>query len=210
MISDPARFQAAVECFDTANREDPHVRVFQGQSFPQQLLYGQRMTHWLQEIEPDAAETLQLAARSQHLCRWMIPRSEYPMDRAGYFRWRTRLYLFHADKAGSILAKAGYDEATIARVQDLLRKKNLKSDAQMQTLEDVACLVFLENDFADLARQHDAAKMADIIRKMWRKMSPRGQRAALEVPMAGADRALLRRALVTLPSADQAADDSSV
>ena len=68
-------------------------------------------------------------------------------------------------QGGQILAKVGYDQATIARVQDLLRKKNLKSDPQMQTLEDVACLVFLENDFADLARQHDAAKMVDIIRK---------------------------------------------
>ena len=208
MISDTARFQAAIECFDAANRKDPNLRVFQGQSFPQQLLYGQRMTHWLLAVEPDAAETLQLAARSQHLCRWMIPRSEYPMDRAGYFRWRTRLYGFHADKAGGILAEVGYDATTIARVQDLLRKKNLKSDAQMQALEDVACLVFLENDFADLARQHDAAKMIGIIRKTWKKMSPRGQRAALDVPMADADRALLQQALV--PPADEAADRSSV
>ncbi len=210
MISDPARFQAAIECFDAANSEDPDLRVFQGRSFPRQLLYGQRMTHWLQAIETDAAETLQLAARSQHLCRWMIPRSEYPMDRGGYYRWRTRLYEFHADKAGSILAKVGYDEATIARVQDLLRKKNLKSDPQMQALEDVACLVFLENDFADLARQHDAAKMVDIIRKTWRKMSPRGQRVALEMPMAEADRALLQQALATLPPADQTAGPLSV
>ncbi len=210
MISDPARFQAALECFDAANREDPNLRVYQGQSFPQQLLYGQRMTHWLERLEPDAAETLQLAARSQHLCRWMVPRSQYPMDRAGYFQWRTRLYGFHADKAGGILAKVGYDEATIARVQDLLRKKNLKSDPQMQALEDVACLVFLENDFADLARQHDAAKMIGIIRKTWKKMSPRGQRAALEVPLADADRALLQQALAQAPPADQAADHSSV
>jgi hypothetical protein len=209
MIFDPARFQAAIECFDAANGEDPNLRVFQGQSFPQQLLYGQRMTHWLLAFEPDAAETLQLAARSQHLCRWMIPRSAYPIDRAGYFRWRTRLYEFHADKAGGILAKVGYDEATIARVQDLLRKKNLKSDVQMQALEDVACLVFLENDFADLARQHDAAKMIGIIRKTWKKMSPRGQRAALEVPMAETHRALLQQALAAVPSTDQAASHSS-
>jgi hypothetical protein len=210
MIPDPARFQAAIECFDAANSEDPDIRVFQDKSFPRQVLYGQRMTHWLQAIETDAAETLRLAARSQHLCRWMIPRSEYPTGRAGYYRWRTRLYEFHAEKAGDILAKVGYDKATIARVQDLLRKKNLKSDPQMQALEDVACLVFLENDFVDLARQHDVAKMIDIIRKTWKKMTPRGQRAALGVPMADADRALLQQALGPLPPADQAADHSSV
>ena len=123
----------------------------------------------------------------------MIPRSDYPLDRAGYHRWRTRLYEFHAGKAGSILAQVGYDAATITRVQDLLRKKNLKSDPEMQSLEDVACLVFLENDFADLARQHDAAKVIEILRKTWKKMSPRGQQAALEVPMADADRASWNR-----------------
>jgi hypothetical protein len=201
MISDPARFRAAIESFDAANSEDPNLRVFQGQSFPQQLLYAERMTHWLQTLEPDAPETLQLAARSQHICRWMIPRSEYPMDRAGYYRWRTQLYGFHADKAGGILAQVGYDQATIARVQDLLRKRNLKSDPQMQALEDVACLVFLENDFVDLARRHDAAKMIDIIRKTWKKMSPRGRQAALAVPMADADRALLQQALAASPPA---------
>jgi hypothetical protein len=199
MISDPARFQAAIERFDAANRQDPNSRVFEGQSFPQQLLYARQMTRWLERLEPDAAETLRLAARCQHLCRWTIPRSEYPLDRAGYYRWRTRLYDFHAEKAGGILAEVGYDAATIARVQDLLRKKNLKSDPQMQALEDVACLVFLENDFADLARRHDAAKIGDIIRKTWKKMSPRGRQAALEMPMTDADRALLQAALATMP-----------
>jgi hypothetical protein len=208
MISHQARFQAAIDGFDAANREDPNLRVFQGQSFPQQLLYGRQMTQWLQRLEPDATETLQLAARSQHLCRWMIPRSGYPMDRAGYHHWRTRLYEFHAEKAGDILAAVGYDTATIARVQGLLRKKNLKSDPQMQTLEDVACLVFLENDFVGLAGKHDAAKMIDIIRKTWKKMSPRGQRAALEISMADSERALLQQALAPLPPADHTADPS--
>ena len=204
MLSDPARFQAAIDSFDAANREDPNLRVFQGRSFPQQLLYGQRMSHWLEQLEPDAAETLQLAARGQHVCRWMIPRSEYPLDRAGYYRWRTRLYEFHAEKAGGILANVGYDQPTIARVQDLLRKKNLKSDPQMQALEDVACLVFLEHDFADLARRHEAAKMIEIIRKTWKKMLLRGRQAALDVPMAEADRDLLQRALADPPPPDQA------
>ena len=43
---------------------------------------------------------------------------------------------------------------------------------EAQTLEDGLCLVFLETQFADLRAQHPAAKIADIVQKTWRKMSP--------------------------------------
>ena len=140
---------------------------------------------------------MQLAVRAQHICRWKIPRSEYPLDRAGYHRWRTRLYDFHAEAAGRILAEIGYDEATVAEVQNLLRKRELKSNPHTQLLEDVACLVFLENDFSQLAREHEEAKMIDILRKTWRKMSDRGQAAAMQVPMAAGERALIEKRWTT-------------
>ena len=109
------------------------------------------------------------------------------------------MYEFHAQTAGQILAEVGYDDATVAEVQDLLRKKELKSNPRTQLLEDVACLVFLENDFSQLAREHEEAKMIDILRKTWRKMSARGQAAALQLPMAADDRALIEKALATTP-----------
>ena len=159
------------------------------------MLYAQRMTHWLDRLAPEASEPLRLAARSQHLCRWQIPRQQYPMDRAGYYRWRTRLYAFHAEKAGTILRQVGYDAATIARVEELLRKLRIKSDPEMQLLENVICLVFLENYFADFSRQHDEAKLITILQKTWRKMSPRGQQAALQLPLSVEARALVEKAL---------------
>jgi hypothetical protein len=117
------------------------------------------------------------------------------MDRAGYHRWRTRLYAFHAERAGEILREVGYDTATIARVGELLRKLRIKSDPEMQLLEDVICLVFLENYFADFSRQHDEAKLIPILQKTWRKMSPQGQQAALQLPLSGEARALVEKAL---------------
>ena len=195
MISEPQRFEAAIRRFDEANRDDPNRDVFEGRAQPRELLYAQRMTHWLERMAPDASEPLRLAARSQHLCRWQIPRQEYPMDRAGYYRWRTRLYAFHAEKAGQILREVGYDAATTARVQELLRKLRIKSDPEMQLLEDVICLVFLENYFADFSRQHDEAKLIVILQKTWRKMSPQGQQAALQLPLSGEARALVAKAL---------------
>ncbi len=197
MIADQKRFESALSRIDEANRADPARRTFEGQEYPYALLYGLRMTHWLAKLEPDAAEVVQLAVRAQHICRWKIPRSDYPLDRAGYHRWRTRLYEFHAETAGRILAEVGYDEATIAELKNLLRKRELKLNPRTQLLEDVACLVFLENDFSQLASEHDEAKMIDILRKTWRKMSDRGHAAALKMPLADNERALIEKALAT-------------
>ncbi len=199
MISQPQRFEAAIRRFDEANREDPNREVFEGREHPRELLYAQRMTHWLDRLAPEASEPLRLAARSQHLCRWQIPRQQYSMDRAGYHRWRTRLYAFHAEKAGKILREVGYDAATVARVEQLLKKLRLKSDPEVQLLEDVICLVFLENYFADFSRRHDEAKLITILQKTWRKMSPQGRQVALQLPLSGEARALVEKALAAAP-----------
>jgi hypothetical protein len=153
------------------------------------------MTGWLERLAPEASEPLRLAIRAQHLCRWTIPRSQYPMDRRGYHQWRTHLARFHAEKAGEILCEVGYDAATIARVQALLRKEGLKSDPETQLLEDVACLVFLESYFADFSRQHDEEKLITILRRTWLKMSPRGHQAALALDLPLEARALIEKAL---------------
>jgi hypothetical protein len=107
-----ARFQEAIASFDAANAADPR-----GIELP----YSQRLSAWVERLAPDASEPLRLAARAQHICRWMIPRESYPPGRVGYLKWREDLKQFHAQKAGEILRQVGYDEATIAHVQDLIR-----------------------------------------------------------------------------------------
>src|SRR5438105_4176918 len=74
---------------------------------------------WVLRLCPNASEELRLAARSQHLCRWMIPRDSYPRTRPGYLQWREALKKFHAQKTGEILRGLGYPESVIARVQNL-------------------------------------------------------------------------------------------
>jgi Domain of unknown function (DUF4202) len=178
MPADVERFNRAFHCFDEANAEDPQLEVVDGVSYPKELLYARRMTTWLDRFAPDASEALRLAARCQHIRRWMIPRSRYPMDRRGYLQWRTALATFHGETAAEILRQVGYDEALIGRVRSLLRKEGLKRDPEVQCLEDVICLVFLESYCADFAKHHDTAKMLPIIRKTWEKMSPRGREVA--------------------------------
>lgn len=195
MPSEAKRFQDAVAGFDAANAEDPRTVLVGGEERPKELLYAERMTARLERFAPDASEALRLAARAQHIRRWAIPRADYPEGKAGYKRWRRALADFHAETAGGILRRAGYDEAVIERVGELLRKKKLKVDADVQTLEDVICLVFLEHEFPAFAAAHEDAKIVDIVRKTWGKMSPRGQAAALELELAPETARLVKLAL---------------
>ena len=176
------RYAAAIARFDAANAEDPNREAIDGRERPKALVYAERLTAMLARLVPDAPETLRLAARCQHLQRWMIPRADYPMTRAGYHQWRNRLRDFHAELAGAILADVGYDGATIARVASLIRKEALKTDNEAQALEDVVALVFLESYLGEFVAEHrgyDEAKLADILTKTARKMSARGREAAL-------------------------------
>jgi len=182
MIADLQRFQRALERFDAANAEDPNRALAEGGPQPKELLYAQRMSAMLDRFAPEASEALRLAARSQHIRRWTIPRSDYPGTAAGYKQWRAKLQRFHAQTAAGMLRECGYGEDTVGRVQALLRKEKLKLDAEVQTLEDVIDLVFLENYLSDFIARHadyDAAKWIDILKKIWFKMSPRGRSAAL-------------------------------
>lgn len=173
------RFTQAIAGIDRFNQGDPNRLTVAGQAIAKELYYGQRMSHWLARLAPDASEALRLAARAQHIGRWISPRQDFPVGKPGYYQWRRALAAYHAKTAGEILRAAGYDDGTVARVGQLLRKENLKTDEEAQWLEDAACLVFLENFFTDFSRRHDDAKVIDILRKTWAKMSPKGHAAAL-------------------------------
>lgn len=181
---------------DAANAEDPNLELDEsGARQPKELLYGRRMSAWLDRLRPDAPAALRIAARAQHIRRWEIPRSEYPMDRKGYLVWRKRLYRFHAEAAGEILRELGHDEALIERVGFLLQKKRLTTDPDTQRLEDAACLVFLAHHFAEFAARTEREKMIDILRKTWGKMSADAHREALALELPTDARALVEAAL---------------
>ena len=186
MTTELERFARAMQRFDAVNATDPD-----GKALP----YAAQMTRRLDRFEPDASEALKLAARSQHIRRWEIPRSSYPAGRTGYLKWRHQLYGFHADVAAAILREEGYDEDTIATVRRLLQKEHIKNNPQMQSLEDIACLVFLEHYLAEFAHLHDEEKLINILQRTWAKMSLRGREVALALDMAEPQRALVTKAL---------------
>ena len=176
-------FLTAIGRFDALNRLDPNSESFEGKKFPKEYLYSKRMTAWLKRLAPNASEALRLAARSQHIARWQMPRSDYSMDRRGYLAWRTNLNKFHATKASEILREVGYDAETIMQVEGLLLKKRLKHNPEMQVLEDVICLVFLESYLSDFSKKQGTEKLIAIIQKTWKKMSDQGHEAALTLDL---------------------------
>jgi hypothetical protein len=170
------RLQSALDAIDAANESDPTHEAGE----PAELLYGRRMSEALAAFAPHASEPLQIAVRGQHIERWLSPRRGYPEGKVGYFAWRNAAKKRHAERLDQIMGTCGYDESTITRVGALVRKERLRSDDEAQTLEDVACLVFLRYYAASFASKHPAEKVLDILIKTQRKMSPRGRAAGLD------------------------------
>jgi len=194
-MNDGERFQKALQRFDEENSHDPHRVTVDGESHPRELLYARWLTEWVLKLSPDASEVLRLAARSQHLCRWMIPRNSYEMTRAGYLRWRADLKQFHARKSAEILREIGFADDVIQRVQDLNLKKGLGKDPECQALEDALCLVTLQYQLAELVAKTAPEKMVEILAKTWKKMSPAARDHALKLPFPGREKELITRAL---------------
>jgi hypothetical protein len=192
-----ARFHAVIAAIDDANAHDPKTVDIDGSSVPAELLYGRRMSAALATMTPDAPELLRIAVRGQHIERWTSPRTGYPAGRAGYLKWRSDLKDYHARRLGEIMTAAGYGPADSARVGALVRKERLRTNPEAQTLEDVACIVFLAHYLEEFLGKTDAddAKLARILAQTWRKMSPRGHAEAGRLDLPARVLALLKRGL---------------
>ena len=193
-------YQKAREAIDQAHRADPQ-RSTDGQ--PAELVYADRMEHWVGRVVPDASPALRLAARSQHLERWSVPRASYPLDKVGYHAWRKSLYKKQAERARALLLQVGVPAAEADEVATWVSKTGLKTNPGTQALEDAACLVFLETEIGAFAAQHadyPREKFIDILRKTWRKMSPQAHAFALALELPAPIAALVREAVADFPS----------
>lgn len=186
---------AAFAAIDAANEGDPNTIVVRGERRPKEQAHAQLAVEWVQRLVPDASPALLLAARAHHVRRWEIPRSSEPAGRAGYLKWKRRLQQHHADVAGAVLRDVGVDAATIERVQAIVKKERLRSDPDVQALEDALCLVFVETQFGELTDQLGEDHMVEVVAKTLRKMSPAGRAAALQLPLDDEAARIVGRAL---------------
>ncbi|MEQ9288885.1 MAG: DUF4202 domain-containing protein [Cyclobacteriaceae bacterium] len=189
--------QSIFDRIDAVNAEDSNLEKSAGQTYPKEILYSQRMTELLHQFTANPSEALQVAARGQHIKRWSIPRSDYPMDRKGYLKWRTMLKLLHGELLDGILKEEGCQPDFIKKVVDLVTKKNLKTDPESKLLEDVVCLVFLKYYFRDFAAKSSHDKLIQIVQKTWAKMTEKGHEAALKLPFEKHELDLVKEALAS-------------
>src|SRR5687768_16073123 len=160
--SPPAWLAAGVAAVDGANAEDPNVLLVDGEPRPKAQAEGQLVAGSMRRLDPDASPALVLAAHAHQLRRWTSPRASYPDGRAGYLRWRRDLHDVHAREAATVLAAAGVPDDVVARVLDLVRKRHLATDAEVQTLEDAICLVFLETQLDDFVDRLDGDRVVQV------------------------------------------------
>jgi hypothetical protein len=184
MITNQDRFNRAIALFDELNSKDPNREILGQEERPKELLYAERLSAMLDNYVLNPSETLQLAARCQHIQRWKIERENFPMTKLGYYQWRKNLRDFHAKTARAILRKVGYENNVVNRVSSLVKKEGLQADSEIQTLEDVVVMVFLENYLEAFIHSHshfDETKIMDIVRKSLRKMTTKGRQAVLTI-----------------------------
>jgi hypothetical protein len=186
---------AAFAAIDAANLGDPATVVVRGERRAKEQAHAEMAVDWIRRLVAEPSDALLLAARAHHVRRWEIPRSSEPDGRAGYLRWKRGLQHHHADVAARVLGEAGVDEATITRVQELVRKERLRADPEVQALEDALCLVFVETQFGELAAQLGEEHMVEVVAKTLRKMTLEGRSAALGLPLDAEALRIVGRAL---------------
>jgi len=195
MTVDPTeRYQAAVAAIDAANADDPNILRVDGEDRPKELAHAEMLSNWVIRFRPEASEELLLAARAHHVRRWEHPRSDYPEGRNGYLRWRREQRAFHADLTRTILLDTGYDEAAVTRVGEILQKRALGNDPEVQAFEDGLCLVFLETQFDELSAKTGRAKMVEIVHNTVKKMSEAGREASAGIELSADGKSIVAEA----------------
>lgn len=121
------------------------------------------------------------------------------MTRTGYLTWRARQKTQAAAQVRELLSceDLGLPADECDRVAALVGKSDLATDEETQVLEDVACLVFLDDQFDDFEKKpdHDEEKVVRILKKTWAKMSPKGRDMALQMNHSDRAKALIGKAL---------------
>lgn len=130
------------------------------------------------------------------------------MTRPGYLTWRAKQKSQAAAGVAALLASPAIAPPLSPEARDrvaaLVRKEGLvpahagaDADAETQALEDVACLVFLDDQFDgfDAKADIDEDKMVGILRKTWGKMSEPGRQLALGMDLSERAKTLIGKAL---------------
>lgn len=192
-----SNLENAFKLFDEYNRQDPRTFLWEGESYPQEYFFALKLNEWVLKLDANANEELLLASRSQHIGRWEIPRESYADGREPYLKWRKDLALHHAAITARLMQQAGYTAEQIERVSQIILKKRIKADADVQTMENALCLVFLQYQYEDFREKYedDHNKIINILRKSLLKMDANGHNHALKLSYTNQGLDLIKKAI---------------
>jgi len=193
------QLQATFTAIDDANDGDPNDHL----GTPLALFQGQAASRWLSQIDPGASAELQLAARAHHLRRWELARADYPAGRQGYLRWRRENKAHQADSLAAIMDAHDWSIESVARARHLLGRTKLRTDIDTQSLEDAACLVFLETQFDSMTERTEHQHMVSIVAKTLTKMSSTAVSLASSIDLSEQSRIVLTDAVTSLENEEQ-------
>jgi len=188
-------YAKTLAALDALHAEDPRRVEVEGELVPLELWHAGRMSAWLERLVASPDGLVRLAVRGQHLQRWQVPRRDYPEGRVGYLTWRRDQGQRAGETTARLMQEAGYSAEQAEAVKRMIRKQGLGRDPGTQAVEDCACLVFLENYFADFSKQINHDHLIRIVQMTWKKMSPRAHELALGLPMSDEARGLVEEAL---------------
>jgi CRISPR/Cas system CSM-associated protein Csm2 small subunit len=189
--------EAAFELFDAYNKQDPRLLVWDNISYPQEYFFAIKLYEWVLKLDAAASEELLLASRSQHIGRWEIPRESYPDGREPYLEWRKNLALHHAGIASKLMKELNYANEQVERVRQIILKKRIKADPDVQTMENALCLVFLQYQYEEFWKKHEQEpeKLVNILKRSLLKMDSHGHSFALELPYSDEGLQFIKEAL---------------
>jgi hypothetical protein len=185
----------AISIIDATNADDPNT--FEGEPLAQ--AQGRRAHEWVLHLDPESGPALQLAARAHHLERWALARADYAEGRDGYLRWRRDQKRAHAERLTELLTPLDIEPTEITRATEIIQKKGLGSDPEVQVFEDAVCLTFIETQFRTTADKiGDDDKMVEVVAKTLRKMSDSGIAASGSIALDPRSAEIVRRATAAL------------
>lgn len=173
----------ALHFIDARNALDSKVIESDGNKIPYELWYAKKCSEWLYKMDANPSVELQIAVRGAHIARFEKPRDSYPAGKDGYYNWKKDLQVFHGTEVSKILKSLNFPETTIARVYDIITKKNLAKDSEVKILEDILSLLFIEFQLADLMEKLPQEKVIKAIKMTWSKMSEKGKSYALKLTL---------------------------
>ena len=161
-------YKKSLLLIDKVNKGDPNKRE---DGITDAQFYSKKMAEIIHVLSPENPEHIEIAARCQHLCRWEVPRSNFPKGKMGYHQWRRYLYDYQSKKAEDLLRNTGYHENFIQKCSRLIRKEDLGKDEETQLIEDAACITFVKYYLSSFSKDKTKDKLIDILKKTLLKMS---------------------------------------